>query len=78
MENKDCLNELAKFLLLACEKEQKVKCSANMFDFLETRVLKVDFIGKQDIELILSNLLAELKNRLKISIFLWRKSCASR
>lgn len=55
MENKDCLNELAKFLLLACEKEQKVKCSANMFDFLETRVLKVDFIGKQDIELILSN-----------------------
>ena len=23
-------------------------------------------------------LLAELKNRLKISIFLWRKSCASR
>ena len=24
------------------------------------------------------NLLAELKNRLKISIFLWRKSCASR
>ncbi len=25
-----------------------------------------------------SNLLAELKNRLKISIFLWRKSCASR
>lgn len=55
MENKDCLNELAKFLLLACEKEQKVKCSANMFDFLETRVLKVDFIGKQDIELIRNN-----------------------
>lgn len=55
MENKDCLNELAKFLLLACEKEQKVKCSANMFDFLETRVLKVDFIGKQDTELIRSN-----------------------
>ena len=26
----------------------------------------------------LNNLLAELKNRLKISIFLWRKSCASR
>ena len=26
-----------------------------MFDFLETRVLKVDFLGKQDIELILSN-----------------------
>ena len=25
-----------------------------------------------------NNLLAELKNRLKISIFLWRKSCASR
>ena len=24
------------------------------------------------------DLLAELKNRLKISIFLWRKSCASR
>lgn len=54
MENKDCLNELAKFLLLACEKEQKVKCSANMFDFLETRVLKVDFIGKQDINLFLA------------------------
>ena len=27
---------------------------------------------------ILLYLLAELKNRLKISIFLWRKSCASR
>ena len=27
---------------------------------------------------IYNNLLAELKNRLKISIFLWRKSCASR
>ena len=27
---------------------------------------------------IYDNLLAELKNRLKISIFLWRKSCASR
>ena len=26
----------------------------------------------------IDNLLAELKNRLKISIFLWRKSCASR
>ena len=26
----------------------------------------------------ITNLLAELKNRLKISIFLWRKSCASR
>ena len=26
----------------------------------------------------IGNLLAELKNRLKISIFLWRKSCASR
>ena len=28
--------------------------------------------------LIYINLLAELKKRLKISIFLWRKSCASR
>ena len=26
----------------------------------------------------IQNLLAELKKRLKISIFLWRKSCASR
>jgi len=26
----------------------------------------------------IDNLLAELKKRLKISIFLWRKSCASR
>ena len=55
MENKDCLNVLAKFLLLACEKEQKVKCSAKMFDFLETQVLKNDFLGRQDIELICSN-----------------------
>ena len=30
---------------------------------------------KRNIQL---NLLAELKKRLKISIFLWRKSCASR
>ena len=27
---------------------------------------------------IINYLLAELKKRLKISIFLWRKSCASR
>lgn len=27
---------------------------------------------------LIENLLAELKKRLKISIFLWRKSCASR
>ena len=27
---------------------------------------------------VINYLLAELKNRLKISIFLWRKSCASR
>ena len=27
---------------------------------------------------VFNNLLAELKKRLKISIFLWRKSCASR
>ena len=40
--------------------------------------------NKADIQVLLEscedymNLLAELKNRLKISIFLWRKSCASR
>ena len=33
--------------------------------------LKISYIGYK-------NLLAELKKRLKISIFLWRKSCASR
>ena len=31
-----------------------------------------------DTQKINYNLLAELKKRLKISIFLWRKSCASR
>ena len=36
---------------------------------------KVFFVEKQK---TYYNLLAELKNRLKISIFLWRKSCASR
>lgn len=55
MESNDCLDVLAKFLLLACEKEQKVKCSSKMFDFLEAQVLKVDFLGRQDIELIRSN-----------------------
>ena len=35
------------------------------------RMLNYNFLSKY-------NLLAELKNRLKISIFLWRKSCASR
>ena len=30
------------------------------------------------IHILYKNLLAELKKRLKISIFLWRKSCASR
>ena len=34
--------------------------------------------NKSETKIILLYLLAELKNRLKISIFLWRKSCASR
>lgn len=33
---------------------------------------------KQIILNYIDDLLAELKKRLKISIFLWRKSCASR
>ena len=37
-------------------------------------ILKAEEIRKE----YFNNLLAELKNRLKISIFLWRKSCASR
>ena len=36
------------------------------------------YLGRTVYVEIDSNLLAELKNRLKISIFLWRKSCASR
>ena len=34
--------------------------------------------SKDDTNYYFIYLLAELKNRLKISIFLWRKSCASR
>ena len=39
-----------------------------------------DYLNKDEIlqKLDNFNLLAELKKRLKISIFLWRKSCASR
>ena len=36
----------------------------------QDKTLKIRYMEK--------NLLAELKKRLKISIFLWRKSCASR
>ena len=35
-------------------------------------------VNSHTVSIISINLLAELKNRLKISIFLWRKSCASR
>ena len=39
----------------------------------------IDYKKKETASLFIKqNLLAELKNRLKISIFLWRKSCASR
>ena len=41
--------------------------------FFEKKMLKNLQVSKN-----ILNLLAELKNRLKISIFLWRKSCASR
>ena len=37
---------------------------------------KIDTLKVQNLNEV--NLLAELKKRLKISIFLWRKSCASR
>ena len=49
------------------------------------RLIKLNQIAIQQMKILedtggrnLLNLLAELKNRLKISIFLWRKSCASR
>ena len=38
---------------------------------------QIDGLDKEK-KYTLYNLLAELKKRLKISIFLWRKSCASR
>ena len=44
-------------------------------DVFKETVLNVRKYKSTDIELYL---LAELKKRLKISIFLWRKSCASR
>ena len=51
------------------------------FDFLESGVNVLSGIngrGKTTVISHIVDLLAELKNRLKISIFLWRKSCASR
>lgn len=44
---------------------------------MEQQIAYSSFDEKQKQEMK-ENLLAELKNRLKISIFLWRKSCASR
>lgn len=55
IESNSYLRDLAKFLLLACEKMQKVKCSSSLFSYLENKVLTIDYLGKQDIELILSN-----------------------
>lgn len=49
------LKEMAKFLVTACENEQKIECSANVWDFLEKKVLINDYIGKLDIELVKSN-----------------------
>lgn len=46
------LKEMAKFLVSACENEQKIECSGKVWDFLEKRVLVNDYIGKLDIELI--------------------------
>ena len=40
--------------------------------------LKIRKVGSSWFKLVYFDLLAELKKRLKISIFLWRKSCASR
>ena len=48
-----------------------------IFDALFVFQKSID-IQKSDDIAYRGNLLAELKNRLKISIFLWRKSCASR
>lgn len=50
-------------------------------DASKTKIIVFKAAGVYEVnpvKLINVNLLAELKNRLKISIFLWRKSCASR
>ena len=49
-----------------------------MFTFPELMVYICVRFQYESLKQSINNLLAELKNRLKISIFLWRKSCASR
>ena len=51
-----------------------VETSPQLFDVCQVSTGNPDYRNKE----LFINLLAELKNRLKISIFLWRKSCASR
>ena len=51
-----------------------VGTSPQLFDVRQVSTGNPDYRNKE----LFINLLAELKKRLKISIFLWRKSCASR
>lgn len=44
--------KIAKFLVIASENEQKIKCSSRVWDFLEKKVLVIEYIGKKDIELV--------------------------
>ena len=63
--------------------QQNRKLPLGIQDFEEMRRDHYIYADKTDMVWKLANgtkynLLAELKKRLKISIFLWRKSCASR
>ena len=49
------LQEIAKFLVVASEKEQKIKCSDKLWTFLEKNVLVTEYIGRKDIELVKFN-----------------------
>ena len=65
--------EQYKSFIKYCSNARKSINNYSDFKRINETIAKIKGVEKYDIYL-----LAELKNRLKISIFLWRKSCASR
>ena len=58
--------------------KDKLKVSFEIDRYKVIGMLSRNCENAEEYNEIMDNLLAELKNRLEISIFLWRKSCASR
>lgn len=55
LKEKEYSVDFAKFLVLACERNQKIKCTSTLWNYIEKSVLTTDYLGKWAIELVINN-----------------------